>query len=169
MENTLAASSNTYSLTDNLDNCVHDTCVLSKIKFSRWGALLSFICGHNLQASGHCPSNRNCVCDTTCGHNKAIIIIMEICKLPTYQNMWQTHFDIGCRDLPFQVVFGRFFFIDEKNALTFPEVGACSAMCFFVKLGLDMLSAIILATVGAWKVLFAELAKHMMFSFRGWI
>ena len=36
-----------------------------------------------------------------------------------------------------------------KNALTFPDVDACSTMfCLFLKLGLDMLSAIILAIVG---------------------
>ena len=34
------------------------------------GGLLSFICGHNLEASGQYPGNRKCVRDTTCVHNK---------------------------------------------------------------------------------------------------
>ena len=57
------------------------------------------------------------------------------------------------------------FSLLTKNALTFPEVDTCSAM-FSVKLGLHMLSAIILAT-GTQKVLFAQFAKHIMFSLRG--
>ena len=95
--------------------------------------LLSFICGHNLQTSRQYPGNRNCMSDTICVYNKAIIIIipMEICKLPTYQNICVrigcckgqvqfnyhfTHIDIGHRDSPFQVVFGHFCFsfVDEK-------------------------------------------------------
>ena len=150
---------------ENLDNCVRDACVLNKIKFSRWGGLLSFICGHNLQISGQCPGNRSCECDTTCGHNKAIItIIMEICKLPTYQNMRQNWLLQGAGSI--QLSFLTFWHwppwlaVSSRLQTFFPcswKMHSHSLMlmpapqCVFLKLGLDMLSAIILATVGAEK------------------
>ena len=146
--NTLPASS---SLTQwKFDNCVHDTtCVLNKNKFSRWGGLLSFICRHNLQASGQYPGNRNCV-----RHNKAIIIIiMKICKgLPLKTFVTESAVARGSLNSGFQLSFHTFwhwppwpaisspvfswgFFVCflTKNALTFSDVDTCSAMfCLFV-------------------------------------
>ena len=158
MENTLWASSKAFSLTDTIQwkygqlRAWYNMC--TQQNFSRWGGLLSFICGHNLQlqASGQYPSNRNCVqCSITCVHNTAIIIMtMEIFKLPTYQNISErigcckgqvqfsyhfTHFNIGCHDSPFHIFYGRFFFAGEKC----PHIPWCWHLLriVFVKSGLN--------------------------------
>ena len=134
-----------------LDNCVHNTTCVLKNKFSKWGGLsvggvdLSFICGHNFQASGQYPGNRNCVRNTTRVHNKAIIIIMEIFKLPTYQKcLWQNQLlqGAGSIQLSFHTFWHRLPWLAissclqpvfcccflMKNPLTLPDVDARSAM-----------------------------------------
>ena len=64
---------------ENLDNCVRDACVLNKNKFSRWGGLWSFICGHNLQALGQYPGNRNCVYTPSQCNSQSVLFS---CSLP---------------------------------------------------------------------------------------
>ena len=65
---------------ENLDNCVHDTCVLNKNKFSRWRGLLSFICGTTSKLQDNIQATET-VCVTQHVYTtKAIIIIMEICN-----------------------------------------------------------------------------------------
>ena len=163
------ASSSTYTIqphrhNENLDNYMRDTTgVLYKNQFSRWGGLLSFICGHNHQASGQFSGNRNCVCDSTCVHNKTVIIIMQICKLPTYQTICER---ISCRKGLVQLhiltsatmtccfnLSAASFSLLTKKALTFP-----APQCFCEN-GTCVILATILATVGAQKVLFAQLVN----------
>ena len=112
------------------------------------------------------------VCDSTCVHNKTVIIIMQICKLPTYQTICER---ISCRKGLVQLhiltsatvtccfnLSAASFSLLTKNALTFP-----APQCFCEN-GTYVLLATMLATVGAQKVLFAQLVKHTTFSFRGW-
>ena len=64
------------------------------------------------QPSRQCPGNRKFVCNT-CVHNKAMIIIIKsvsslpikigCCKGQVLFSYHFTHFDIGCRDLPFHL------------------------------------------------------------------